>query len=123
MIQHKYIYFIFGLSIGYLIGSISTLMIMTLLGIICWNWKVLFKFIASKTSTSDTKLKVLNSSTHQVETKKLKAWVKADVLADIKEYCRLREETLDSFIVKTATLVFKKDKEWIAYQRSLNANK
>ena len=60
---------------------------------------------------------------HQVETKKINAWVKAEALAEIEEYCTLQEETLDSFIVKAATLVFKKDKEWIAYQRALKTGK
>lgn len=122
MIQHKNTYFIFGLTIGYIIGSIPFFMILVLFGVFYLlrsNSGVKLSFYSSYISPIENFIfKTFDfKSKENLPIRKLNVCIKAETLAEIEAYCRLKQESLDLFVEKAAAFVFIKDKDWIDYQR------
>jgi hypothetical protein len=125
MIQQKHIYLMLGLSIGYIIGSTPLLIIIILLGIIVSGYYKLGPVALTHLSTiykGISKSLLLEEREHS-PSKKINVLIRKDIQTEIEEYCQWQDETLESFIIKASSLIFEKDKDWVAYQRAMKKMK
>lgn len=116
MIQDKYLYLIFGLFVGYVMGATSLIMLIVLSGLIGLG---LWKREPGLTSLLSKIKFISNLNIHKSESDKVKinAMVDSKILFEIAEYCRWKGESTAVFIENASLMVFAKDKDWKSYQR------
>jgi hypothetical protein len=125
MMQHKYFYFLAGLITGYILSSTFLLTLVFLAGTIYYFWdKAPARFISILVPTiKNARRLIFNMAGYASESdslsKKITISIKADVRKEMERYCRWKGESPDFFVAKSASLVFTKDKDWVAYQRSV----
>ena len=125
MMQHKYVYFLVGLISGYVLSSTFLLTLVILAGTIYYFWrKAPERFISVLMPTiNHARTYIFNlagyASGSDSVSKKLTISIRADLRKEMERYCRWKQESADFFVAKSASLIFAKDKDWVAYQRSV----
>lgn len=121
-IKKNFLYFSSGLVVGYLLGCTTFMILLTIitsLSLIHRN-KIAAFYSAIKEKTGfnhKASVAVIDSLSMNG---KIEALVSPDINKKIHEYCQWANiENVELFIEKAALLIFEKDKDWKAHQRSI----
>lgn len=122
MFQSKFVYFGLGLFSGYIIGSTSFLVILLL--------AIIFFMYFKKEFSRQIKVPGFSKNSFQgvigfkgknnYQKNIIQASIRAEIYSEMIDYCKWKGESVDIFSSRAALLIFTKDKDWKAYERSFN---
>ena len=127
-IKKNLLYFSSGVVVGYLLGCTTfmiLLIVATSLTLIhrkkIGSFYLIMKKMVSTPLNNHKLFGMINTDEPFSNNSKIEAFVNSDVIVKINEYCQWAHiEDMGFFIEKSAQLIFEKDKDWKAHQRSVN---
>lgn len=123
IIKKNFLYFSSGIVVGYLLGCTTFMILLTIISALSLIHRN--KITALYSTIKDISFPKHKAYIAIIESSfskngKIEALVSADINKKIHEYCQWANiENVALFIEKAAVIIFEKDKDWKAHQRSI----